>query len=75
MAQPSFTGLTNSVDFYKIKIILTSFSQKPLLQHGSNYVEMVFDLTFSDSSVLPYVRRQHQQLPCNNTEHHIWPIA
>ena len=66
LAQPSFTGLTNSVDFDKIKIILTSFLQKQLHQLGSNYVEMVFNPTFSDSSVCPCLRRQHQQWPCNN---------
>ena len=71
-----------STDFYcfnklslfgKIKIILISFSQKPVHQLGSNYAEIVFDPTFSDSSVLPCLRCQHQQWPCNNTEHHIWP--
>ena len=69
--QPSFTALTNQAYFDKIKIILTSFSQKPLLQLGSNYVEMIVDPTFSDGSVLPCLTRQHQQWPCNNTEHHI----
>ena len=64
--QPIFTSLTNSVYFDEIKIILTSFSQKPLHQLGSNYVEMVFDPPFSDSSVLPCLRRQHEQWPCNN---------
>jgi hypothetical protein len=72
--QPSFTALTNQAYFDKIKIILTSCSQKPLHQLGSNDVEMIFDPTFSDSSILPCLRHQHQQWPCNNSEHHIWSI-
>ena len=68
-----FSALTNYVYFDKIKFILTSFLQKTLHKLGSNYVEMVFDPTSSDSSVLSCLRRQHQQWPCNNIEHHIWP--